>query len=110
MMMMSKARFLGRGVLGLAAVAVLGVLVMALWNAIVPELFTGARTIDYLHALGLLLLCRILFGGFRGYGGWHAHRHWARGRWSAMTPEEREQFRRGAPCGRREGRGEGRGE
>lgn len=109
-MMMSKARFVGRAVLGVAAVAVLGVLVMALWNAIVPELFTGARSVDYLHALGLLLLCRILFGGFRGHGGWHMQRHWTRGRWSAMTPEEREQFRRGAPWGRREGREEGRGE
>src|SRR5437763_15098495 len=105
MMMVSKARFLGRGLLGVAAVAVLGVLVMALWNAVVPELFTGARPVDYLHALGVLLLCRILFGGFRGYGGWRAHRHWARGRWSAMTPEEREQFRRCAACRRDGARG-----
>src|SRR5260221_1793408 len=106
-MMMSKARFLGRGVFVLAAVAVLGGLVMLLWNAVVPELFIGARSIDYLHALGLLVLSRILFGGFRGHGGWHGHRHWAHGgRWSAMTPEEREQFRRGMPWGRREGRGE----
>jgi len=92
-MMMSKGRFLGRGLLMLAAVGVLGALVMLLWNAVVPELFAGARSIDYLHALGLLVLCRILFGGFRGHGGWHGHHHWGRGRWSAMTAEEREQFR-----------------
>ena len=92
--MASKARFLGKGLLVLAAVAVLGGLVMVLWNAIVPDLFTGARSIDYLHALGLLVLSRLLFGGFRGRGGWHGgHRHWRHhGPWSAMTPEERERF------------------
>ena len=94
-MMMSKGRFLGRGLLMLAAVGVLGAFVMLLWNAVVPELFAGARSIDYLHALGLLVLCRILFGGFRGRGGWHGRHHW-HGRWSAMTAEEREQFRAGA--------------
>jgi len=91
-MRMSKGRFLGRGLLVVAAVGVLGAVVMLLWNAIVPELLAGARPIDYLHALGLLLLCRILFGGFRGYGGWHGRHHWGQ-RWSTMTPEEREQFR-----------------
>ena len=96
-MLMSKGRFWGRGLLMLVAVAVLGGLVMLLWNAIVPELFAGARAIDYLRALGLLLLCRILFGGFRGYGGWHRRGHWGHGRWSAMTPEEREQLRHGRP-------------
>jgi len=94
-MLMSKGRFVGRGLLMLVAVAVLGGLVMLLWNAIVPELFAGARAIDYLKALGLLVLCRILFGGFRGYGGWRGHRHWGHGRWNAMTAEEREEFRRG---------------
>jgi len=93
-----KARFLGMGVLVLAAGAVLGGLVMVLWNAIIPELFTGARSIDYLHALGLLVLSRILFGGFKGRGGWHGgHRYGRhRGPWSAMTPEERERFCRGS--------------
>ena len=93
-MMMSKGRFLGKGLLVVVAVAALGALVMLLWNAVVPELFTGARSIDYLHALGLLVLCRILFGGFRGHGGWHSRHHWGHaGRWSTMTPEEREQLR-----------------
>jgi len=105
--MLSKARFLGRAVFGLVAIAILGGLVMLLWNAIIPELFAGARSLDYLHALGLLVLSRILFGGFRGHGGWHWHRHgWHRGPWSAMTPEERERFRQDGPWGRHAGRGE----
>src|SRR5258706_7100755 len=100
-MVISKGRFLGKGLLMVVAVAVLGGLVMLLWNAVVPELFAGARSIDYLHALGLLVLCRILFGGFRRRGGWHGH-HWGHARWSAMTTAERDQFRRGRPWGRRD--------
>src|SRR5258708_35882843 len=56
-----------------------------------PAVFIGSRSMDYPHALGLLVLSRILFGGFRGRGGWHQRRHW--GRWEAMTPGEREQFK-----------------
>lgn len=108
---MMKAKFLGMGVLALGCIAGLGGLVMWLWNAVVPDLFAGAQSIDYLHALGLLVLCRILFGGFHGRGGRHAHRHWGHpGRWDAMTVEEREQLVRGRSCGWREGRSEGRGE
>jgi len=48
------------------------------------------------QALGLLVLCRILFGGFAGHG---AHRSSFRRRmaerWDGMTPEEREKFRQG---------------
>jgi hypothetical protein len=87
-----KARLLAIPVLILAAAAVLGLAVMVLWNVVVPELFAGGRTIDYPHAVGLLVLCRILFGGFRGRGGWRGRRHWDK--WAAMTPEERERILR----------------
>jgi hypothetical protein len=82
----------------LVAIAALGGIVMLLWNAVVPGLFGTALPISYLHALGLLALSRILFGGLRGHGGWRGHGH-GRGRehwkkWQAMTSEEREQFHR----------------
>jgi hypothetical protein len=97
--MRSKARVVGIVALVLVAVAVLGAVVMVLWNAVLPALFAGIRPLDYLHALGLLILCRILFGGFRGRHGWHGHRNWRK--WHAMTPEEREQLlRSGGPWGR----------
>jgi hypothetical protein len=94
---------LGMPVLFLVAAAVLGWVVMMLWNAVVPVVFVGGRVIDYWHALGLLVLSRILFGGFRGRGGWRRGR-WRR--WEAMTPEEREQLRQSfaARCGGREER------
>jgi hypothetical protein len=76
-------------------VAVLGVVVMSLWNWLLPPLF-ALRPITFWQALGLLVLTKILFGGFRGMG--HYGGYW-RGRmaerWERMTPEEREQFRAG---------------
>lgn len=95
--MRRPARILGIAAFVLVAAAVLGAVVMVLWNAVIPVLFTSARPIDYLHALGLLVLSRILFGGFRGHGGWHRRRHMAK--WQAMTAEEREKFTRCGPWG-----------
>ena len=87
-----KARFVGRGVLIFAAIAVLGYVVMLLWNAVVPGVFSGIGTLDYRQALCLLVLSRILFGGFRGRGGLPGRR-WQR--LENLTPEERARFRRG---------------
>jgi len=82
------------GILGLFAV--FSLVVMLLWNAVMPGLL-GAGSMDYPHAAGLLLLCRILFGGL-------GHGFWARGMYGrfrehpghlhAMTPEQREAFAR----------------
>jgi len=76
-----------------AALAVFGYAVMALWNAVLPQV-TGLHAIGYGQALALLVLARLLFGSFRGrrHGGWH-WRHRMRARWEQMTPEERERFR-----------------
>jgi len=76
--------------------------VMSLWNWLMPGLF-GLHTITYVQAIGLLVLCKILFGGFRGRPG--GPMHWRRRmteRWEQMTPEEREKFRQGmrGRCGR----------
>ncbi|MEX3853228.1 MULTISPECIES: hypothetical protein [Paraburkholderia] len=86
-----RIRCVGKALLVVIAIAVLGLVVMTLWNWVMPALFVGARAIDFAHALGLLVLSRILFGGFRGHGGWRGRRHWRK--WEAMTPEEREHFR-----------------
>jgi|SRR5581483_11875252 len=84
------ARFI---LFAIAAALVLGFIIMRLWNWLMPPLF-GLRAIGYWQALGLLLLSKILFGGFRG-GRWGGMR-WRRRmmeRWAQMTPEEREKFR-----------------
>jgi hypothetical protein len=70
-----------------------GEVVMHLWNWLLPPLF-GWRSLSFWQALGLLALCRILFGGL-GHGGpgGHGGRHFGRG-CRNMSPEEREKFRR----------------
>ena len=75
-----------------------GAVVRLLWNWLLPPLFGWPR-ITIWQGLGLLALCRILFGGF-GF-----HRSGRRSGWR-MTPEERERFRQGmtdvtcAVCGK----------
>jgi hypothetical protein len=72
-----------------------GEIVLHLWNWLFPPLF-GWHMITFWQSVGLLALCRILFGGFGGRG-FHRggfRRRWAE-RWEHMTPEERERFRQG---------------
>ena len=77
------------------AIAVFGFVTMGLWNWLMPALF-GLKTIGYWQAVGLLVLGKILFGGFRGgWGGRPGWRHRMAERWEHMTPEEREKFREG---------------
>jgi hypothetical protein len=81
--------------IAIVAVAVFGFVVKDLWNWLMPALF-GWHAISFWQAVGLLVLSKILFGGFRGgHGG---RMHW-RGRmkekWAQMSPEEREKFSRG---------------
>ena len=88
-------RALKIGVIGIMAIVIFGFVVMSVWNWLAPALF-GARTVNFWQALGLLVLSRILFGGFHGrpgHGGDWGRRMSAR--WEQMTPEEREKFRHG---------------
>jgi hypothetical protein len=80
-----------------------GQAVRLLWNWLLPPLF-GWREVTFWQALGLLVLCRILFGG----SGFHRPGRSNSGirrrmadrmadrvadRWEHMSPEERERFR-----------------
>ncbi|MGB3850832.1 MAG: hypothetical protein WA958_12755 [Tunicatimonas sp.] len=69
-------------------IATLGAVVMMLWNAILPEV-VGAKPLSYGQALGLLLLSRILFGGFRFGGGGPPWKGRRRGRWTNLSEEDR---------------------
>ncbi len=100
-----KGRWVKRGlkfaVIGAVAVTVFGFIVMSLWNWLAPAVF-GLHTITLWQALGILILSKILFGGFRGRPGRGGP--WRRRmseRWQQMTPEEREKFRQGmfSRCG-----------
>jgi len=85
--------------LGLAA---FGFVVMHLWNFLMPALF-GFQLITFWQSLGLMILGRLLFGGFRPRPGGMPWRRKMMERWEQMTPEEREKFREGMHhrCGQR---------
>lgn len=85
-----------------------GEIVMYLWNHIVPALFHLGALTSFWQAIGLMILCWILFGGLRGlraggmrYRGrmrdrwerarWEGDR--ARDSWESMSQEDRDKFR-----------------
>src|SRR5688572_23723010 len=84
---------------GLLAVAVFSLIVMLLWNAILPSV-ANVNPINFWQALGILVLSKILFGGF-GRGRMHWKERMGQ-KWQHMSPEEREQFKQNwrARCGR----------
>lgn len=106
-----RRRFRMFPLFALAAALLLGGMVMLLWNAILPALL-NVNPIKYWQAVGLLALCRILFGNFGGRMGGPAgwKQNWQnqetdsndkqpfrgmpwRGKWMNMTDEERRKFR-----------------
>ena len=75
----------------------LGYVTMSLWNYLMPLIF-HLPALNFWQALGLLLLSRLLFGGFGrgGQNGWARGRAWKKQmeqRMAAFSPEEREKFR-----------------
>ena len=79
------------GILGLIGIAALTAIVMQLWNCVLPDVFNGVARIGYWQALGLLVLSRILFGGWRG--GCHARWRERRAHWESLSDEERQQLK-----------------
>lgn len=102
------ARIVKFALLAVVFVAAAGWVIMGLWNWLMPGIF-GLHAIGFLQALGILILSKLLFGGFHGG---HSGRDWRwrrrmMERWEQMTPEERQKFResvrRCGPWGEPEG-------
>jgi len=72
--------------------------IMLLWNAVLPAAITGVHIITFWQAMGILVLSKIIFGGFKGLHdhGHEHHRHHMerdlRERWMQMEPEERKKM------------------
>ena len=82
------------------AATVLTFIAMTLWNWLIPLLFHGP-VLTFWQTLGLLVLSKLFFSGFRGRPApppWHWRRRMME-RWEQMTPEEREKFRQGLQKG-----------
>jgi hypothetical protein len=78
----------------LGIVLVKGALVYLVWNAFIPDLF-HAPVLNFGHAIGLVVLAKILFGHGPGHG-WR-HRHGRFGppwrRMEGLSEEERQKLR-----------------
>lgn len=79
------------------AIIVFAYVFMLLWNWLLPDLFSLPE-ITFLQSVGLLILSKMLFGGFKKGGGghWHRKRAWKnkfQEKVSKMTPEEKEEFK-----------------
>ena len=90
--------FFGFPLLIIIAVLLMGVIVMLLWNFVFPPVLHTEK-ISYWQAVALLVLCRILFFGFRRGPGGHPPQVWRGGgpqwrqKWMKMNDEERAKFR-----------------
>jgi hypothetical protein len=105
-----KGKWILKGI-GFAVLTVLGIFAfgyvfMMLWNWLMPELFS-LHTITFWQGVGLLVLGKMLFGGFRsrwggrcgygrcGYGNYgYGWKHRLREKMMNMTPEQREELKR----------------
>ncbi len=76
--------------------AAFSAIVMLLWNNVLANVI-HVSTINFWQALGILVLAKILFGGFRGGpGGGPWGQRWRnkwQQKWANMTPEERERLK-----------------
>ena len=96
---MNKKRKFWHGLIFIAILAAVIAIVMLLWNALIPSII-GWYTISYWQAAGLLILCKMLFGGFGrfGHGFFHKHHHGhahpnhLHERMKGMSREEKREF------------------
>jgi hypothetical protein len=75
----------------------IGAVVMLLWNAILPSII-HVEAINFWQALGILVLSKILFSGFRhgdSSGHWHSPGKWyhLKEKWENMSNEEKAKYK-----------------
>ena len=83
----------------LVVLAAFSVLIMALWNVLMPVIF-HLPVINFWQAAGLLILSRLLFGIGKPSRSWPGN-YWKnelRNKISKMSPEERREFFRKIRC------------
>ncbi|MCX6232018.1 MAG: hypothetical protein NTZ33_10795 [Bacteroidetes bacterium] len=78
-----------------AGIFVFGTIVMYLWNNVLHAV-TGVGIVSFWQALGILILAKILFGGFNGmhkHHKCHSEMHDMHHKWMKLSPEEREKLK-----------------
>lgn len=89
-------KIIGFTALAAAFGSLLSYVVMRLWNGILTEV-VHVSPISFVQAIGILVLSKILFGGFHGrWGGGCPGNHFKnemKEKWHSMSPEERERMK-----------------
>ncbi|MBS1580494.1 MAG: hypothetical protein JST29_12750 [Bacteroidetes bacterium] len=96
---MNNKKFWAKKIIGIticviSIAALLSWVVMLLWNGVLVTV-TGVKLISFWQAVGILLLSKILFGGF-GKGFSKHKRKWnfeMKEKWEHMSVEEKEKFK-----------------
>jgi hypothetical protein len=97
-----KWRFILIPLAVVAFLSLISFVVMTLWNYLLPGIL-HVGMITFWQAMGIFILCKILFGfgkgGHRGGAPWMRHK--MAERFKNITPEEREKFKEkwGQRCG-----------
>ena len=83
--------------MGLAFAFLIGLVIMLLWNWLIPSIFNLGE-ITYWQAVGLLILSKILFGGGWFKGGHRGNKYWYMKRQfmkrcASMSDEEKENLK-----------------
>jgi hypothetical protein len=107
------ARFIFIPIMAAAFLSVVSLVVMLLWNNLLPEIIQ-VKAINFWQAAGIFILCKLLFGFGRMGGFGRDKMHFKNGlteRIKTMTPEERERFKdrmgsRMFDCGEKINRGD----
>jgi hypothetical protein len=96
--MPAKVRFVVFPIMAAAFLALISYVVMQLWNNLLPEI-VHAGTITFWQAMGLFILCKILFGfgrmGRFGGGNRSKFKNRLAERIKEMSPEKRARFEEG---------------
>ena len=85
--------------IGIGIVALVTFVVMLLWNWLIPSIFTNGPEITYWQALGILILSKILFGGFKHHhppflvAKKEAWKQKIRERWNCMDEDRKAKIR-----------------
>jgi len=89
------ARFIFIPIMAAAFLSVVSLVVMLLWNNLLPQII-HVEAINFWQAAGIFILCKLLFGFGRmgGFGRDKMHfKNRLAERIKTMTPEERERFK-----------------
>lgn len=96
-----KGRFIFIPIAVAAFLSLISFVVMQLWNNLLPDIL-HVGVITFWQAMGIFILCKILFGFGRGKRGWGGGGPWGNNPWMrqkmqerfrSMTPEQKEKFK-----------------